>query len=184
MHCVVVSRDSEYRLDNTEPDTGTTYSKCLERRGFGGTIAVDSLADLELIFNPNAMNQYIKAITILVITTTIGIQAFCKPGIPVSNKMKTHSLSDDGQQFVRNEYIIQVNPQIKEIEIKLHTDFEEFSIVRFRKIKKLIYLIEVDNDPGLNAMTEHCRKLPYISRVQRNKIYRQIDKKKPLGKVE
>lgn len=147
-------------------------------------MAVDSWAVLELVSNINAMNQYIKAITILVITTTMGIQAFCTPGIPVSNKMKTHSLSDNGQQYVKNEYIIHVNPQSKEIEIKIQTDFEEFGIVRFRKIKNQMYLIEVDNDPGLNAMTEHCRKLLYIREVQRNKIYRQIDKKNPLYKVE
>ena len=130
------------------------------------------------------MNQYIKIILISVIMSSVGIKFLSANGIPFSDKMKDRSLSESDQQYAKNQYILRVEQNSEEIEIIIREDFKEYGIIRFRKIKKQMYLIEVDNDPGLSAMTEHCRNILYIREVQRNKIYRQIDKKKPLGKVE
>ncbi len=63
----------------------------------------------------------------------------------------------------------------------IREDFNQFGIVAYKKIRSRMVLLEVNRDPGFDIIAEYCRGLLYIQSVQRNQIYKQLQKKSHPG---
>lgn len=126
------------------------------------------------------MKQLVTRSILLFIFLYAGILTGCTANSPEIKGNGSQELTNSAQSFVKNQYILRFSG-VSDAKSKIEVDFQIFGIVEYKRIRDQVYLLEIEHDPGIEAMTDHCNTLSYIKSVQRNMVYKQIQKAHKTG---
>lgn len=126
------------------------------------------------------MKPFIKTNLVLLVLILTSTLTGCAAEPEKTMEKRPQALINKDQTYIENQYIFHL-AEDEGVESMIQKDFNRFGIVAFKKVKHRWVLIELNRDPGIDAILEYCRGLPYIQSVQRNQIYRQHRKNPPPG---